>query len=411
MPAFEGAEGFGAMAVGGRGGDVYHVTSLADVGPGTLRNGITSATGPRTIVFDVAGTIDLTSKLTINRPFLTIAGQTAPGGGVTIRGWTTSVDRAHDVVIRYLRFRPGDVACPKMQDDSLDVVRSQDVIIDHVSTSWSIDEALSVTESDRVTVQWSLISESLKNSCHEKGAHGYGALLRYGSGGITYHHNLFAHHDSRNPRIGDNLLVDFVNNVIYDWGNMPGYSGEPDEGTTRVNHVGNYAVAGPSTGANRRNTIFTGGSVNTQIYQSGNLIDGNRNGTRDGTDTGWAMFGGTYTKQAARFEAPQVRTDDAASAYQRVLATVGASHVRDAVDQRVLADVTAETGSLIDSQKQVGGWPDLPTAAPAKDTDQDGMPDEWEARNGLNPNDPADGKRDAGNGYTWLEKYLASQVS
>jgi pectate lyase len=408
LPAFAGAEGFGAFARGGRGGDVYHVTSLADAGTGSLRSGITTANGPRTIVFDVAGTIDLQSKLTINKPYLTLAGQTAPGGGITLRGWTTSVDKTHDVVVRYLRFRPGDIACPKMQDDSFDVVDSHDVIVDHVSASWSIDEALSVTQSDRVTVQWSLISESLKSSCHEKGAHGYGSLLRYGNGSLTFHHNLYAHNDSRNPRVGDNLGLDFVNNVLYNWGMMPGYSADASEGVTRINYVNNYAVAGPSTPASKRSTLFIGGSANTQIYQSGNAMDSNLNKVRDGTDIGWAMFTSSYTRQSERFDFPAVSADDAATAYARVLADVGASRARDPVDLRVLAHVANETGGLIDSQNQVGAWPALETAPAPKDSDQDGMPDEWEVQNGLNPNDPADRNKDAGGGYTFLEKYLDS---
>ncbi|CAA9233992.1 MAG: Pectate lyase [uncultured Chloroflexi bacterium] len=406
--AFTGAEGFGAAARGGRGGDVYHVTTLADTGAGSLRNGILTARGPRTIVFDVGGTIDLQSKLTISTPYLTLAGQTAPGDGITLRGWNTTIDKTHDVVVRYVRFRPGDVACPRLQDDALSVDKSKDIMLDHVSASWSIDEALSVTDSDRVTVQWSIISESLKSSCHEKGAHGYGSLLRYGSGGVTFHHNLFAHHDSRNPRAGDGLGVDFVNNVVYNWGMEAGYSGEASEGTTRVNYVSNYGIAGPSTRESRRASIFSGGSNQTQLFQLGNLIDSNRNGARDGTDTGWSMFRSSYTRRAERFDFPQVRADDARTAYERVLAGAGASRVRDAADRRIVADVANESGGLIDSQNQVGGWPELASAPAARDTDQDGMPDEWETQNGLNPNDPADRNRDAGGGVTMLERYLDS---
>jgi pectate lyase len=357
-------------------------------------------------VFDVAGTIELQSKLTISAPFLTLAGQTAPGDGVTVRGWTTVIDKTHDVVVRYVRFRTGDTACPRLQDDALTVDKSKDVILDHVSASWSVDETLSVTESDRVTVQWSIISESLKGSCHEKGAHGYGSLLRYGNGGVTLHHNLYAHHDSRNPRAGDELGVDFVNNVVYDWGMEAGYSGEASEGTTRINYVGNYAIAGPSTRDARRMSIFSGGSDRTQVFQLGNLIDPNRNGVRDGSDTGWGMFRSSYTRRSERFDVPQVKTDDARMAYERVLASAGASRARDAVDKRIVADVMGETGGLIDSQKQVGGWPELAAGTVPKDSDQDGMPDEWETQNGLNANDPVDRNRDAGGGLTMLEKYL-----
>ena len=239
-------EGFGAAALGGADGDMYQVTTLDDGGPGSLRYGIETADGPRTIVFDVEGTIELDSHLRVDKPYLTLAGETAPGEGVTLTGWTTSITNTHDIVVRYLRFRPGDANCPSFQDDALNVVRSTDVLIDHVSASWSVDETLSVTYSDRITVQWSIIAESLRDSCHEKGPHGYASLLRW-NGGVTLHHNLFVHDDSRVPRVGDDTRLDFVNNVLYDWGARPGYSGPADEGTTRVNYVGNYAIAGPST--------------------------------------------------------------------------------------------------------------------------------------------------------------------
>ena len=167
-----------------------------------------------------------------------------------------------------MRFRPGDVNCPNYQDDGFDVDKSTNVIADHVSASWSVDETLSVTESNNVTIQWSLITESMKNSCHIKGAHGYGSLIRYLNGLVTYHHNLYAHHDSRNPRLGDNIGLDFVNNVIFDWGNEAGYSGDATEGTPRLNYVGNYLIAGPDTPASKRIRAFNGGSLSTLIYQS-----------------------------------------------------------------------------------------------------------------------------------------------
>ncbi len=410
VPAFPGAEGLGAFAAGGRGGDVYHVTNLNDSGPGSVRYGIQTATGRRTIVFDVSGTIYLQSKLNVNKPFLTLAGQTAPGDGITIAGWTTSIANTHDVIVRYMRFRPGDINCPQLQDDSLNVFNSTDVIIDHVSASWSIDETLSATNSERVTVQWSLITESLNNSCHAKGPHGYGSLLRYGSGSLTFHHNLYAHHNSRNPRLGDDLGLDFVNNVVYDWFTQAGYSGDASEGTPRLNYVGNYIIAGPSTPASKRNRAFNGGSTNTFIHQSENVIDSNVNGVRDGVNTGWAMFVGAYTKQPDRFDFPLVATDDANTAYNRVLACGGHALVRDTVDLRVLAEVMNDGGTIIDSQNQVGGWPDLQTLPPPLDSDLDGIPDDWEIAHGLDPFDPSDGSGISESGYTNLEVYLKELV-
>ena len=391
LKAFPGAEGAGELSRGGRGGDVYHVTNLGDSGAGSLREGIRTASGPRTIVFDVAGTIHLNSRLNLNKPFITIAGQTAPGDGITVAGWPTVVTNSNNVVVRYVRFRVGDANCPVVQDDALWVDKATDTILDHVSASWSVDETLSVTESERVTVQWSFITESMKNSCHEKGAHGYGSLIRFGSGGVTYHHNLYAHHDSRNPRVGDQIGLDFVNNVIYNWGGESGYSGPAEEGTTRVNYVGNYLVAGPQTTASKLRA-FNGGSANTQIYQSNNFLDGDKDGARDGADNGWTMFVGAYTRrEPARFDFPQVTTHDAATAYERVLETAGHSLARDSVDTRVIDEVRNEGGHHINSQNDVGGWPVLNSTAAPADTDGDGIPDEWETGHGLNPADAADG--------------------
>ena len=197
-------------------------------------------------MFDVSGTIYLQSKLAVNKPFLTLAGQTAPGDGITVAGWTTDVTDTHDVIVRYMRFRPGDVNCPNYQDDGFTVDRSTNVIADHVSASWSVDETLSVTESNNITVQWSLITESMKNSCHIKGAHGYGSLIRYGNGIISYHHNLYAHHDSRNPRLGDNM-VSISSTISSTTGAVKPVTVGQHRKHPRLNYVGNYLVAGPST--------------------------------------------------------------------------------------------------------------------------------------------------------------------
>jgi pectin methylesterase-like acyl-CoA thioesterase len=409
LAAFPGAEGAGANAKGGRGGDVYHVTNLNDAGAGSLREGIRTATGPRTIVFDVAGTIHLATRLNVNKSFLTLAGQTAPGDGVTIAGHSTVVS-GNNVVIRYLRFRMGDLNCPAVQDDALWVDRTSDVILDHVSASWSVDETLSVTESNRVSVQWSFITESMKQSCHEKGAHGYGSLIRYGTGQVTYHHNLYAHHDSRNPRVGDQIGLDFVNNVIYDWGGESSYSGPAEEGSPRVNYVGNYLVAGPMTASSKLRAFSSGGAT-TQIYQSNNLIDGDKDGTRDGANNEWSMFIGSYTKrEPARFEFAQVNTHDAPTAYELVLKTAGNSLKRDSVDERVAGEVRSETGKHINSQNEVGGYPTLNPGPSLNDADNDGIPDEWETSHGLNPTDAADGRAASAGGYTNLELYLNDLV-
>jgi hypothetical protein len=212
--AFPGAEGFGAFAVGGRGGDVYHVTTLADSGTGSLRHGVETASGPRTIVFDVSGTIFLSSELTIDRPFLTLAGQTAPGEGVTIAGFGTRISNTHDVIVRFMRFRPGDVNCPDFQGDALSVTDSRDVsdrprlgIVEHRR------DALGDTFESR---HGPVVDHRRERRLVPQGGPSRLRLLRW-ERGITFHHNLYAHYASRNLRLGDDLGLDFVNNVVYDW--------------------------------------------------------------------------------------------------------------------------------------------------------------------------------------------------
>lgn len=423
--AFPGADGFGANSTGGRGGDVYHVTSLADTNTaGTLRYGINNApTQGRTIVFDVGGTIQLASNLDIGRPKITIAGQTAPGDGITLAGRMVRIVNTNNVILRHVRIRVGDVVTKTIDNtyepDSLWVAGSNDVIVDHVSTSWSVDETLSVTHSStNVTVQWSFITESLVNGGHHKGAHGYGSLVNGGS--ISYAHNLYAHHSSRNPRPGTaNSLpfnFDFRNNVVYDWGGQAGYNGADGDqlletNRLNMNYVGNYLVAGPDTSGSKVGNAFSGGMVRTFIYQNGNKIDPDKDTTRDGTNTGWGMFSNSYTPQITphAWTAPTTQTADAA--YSSVLSLAGArSWNRDAVDTRIHNDVVNMTGGLIDSQSEVGGWPTLSGGTAPTDTDQDGMPNAWENTNGTNPA-VADNNGDAnGNGYTNLEDYLNSLV-
>jgi hypothetical protein len=397
-----------------------------------LRYGITNATGPRTILFKVSGNIDLTTTLAINKPYLTIAGQTAPGDGITLRRRTVSVENTHDVIVRYIRCRAGDLDSA-FEDDSFHTLSVSNVIVDHVSSSWSVDECLSTTWSTNVTIQWCMISESLKNSQHAKGAHGYASLLRYGSGSLTFHHNLYQHHDSRNPRLGDRLKLDFVNNVIYNWGGTAGYSGGngPTEDakdnpggvfTNHMNYVSNYLVAGPSTSSSTR--AFKGGATNTVIYQMGNRIDSNKNSALDGTDTGWSMFGTPYTVSSNRFPLAAVPTDAPDVAYQRVLAFVGASVDRDSVDYRLLATVRNHTGRIVDAVGPnnqaadyvtnningtnyifVRGWPALNSATPPEDADNDGIADYWELAMNWSTNS-ANNNHTNSDGYTDLEWYL-----
>jgi hypothetical protein len=419
--AFPGAEGFGATSVGGRGGRVFKVTNLRDKGPGSLREAV-EATGPRIVVFDVSGTIELQSRLTIKYPFITIAGQTAPGGGICLKDHELVIEADH-VILRFIRVRPGDNAGVEL--DALWVSKGRNIVIDHCSVSWGVDETLSVAASGNtlgnVTVQWCMITESLNCSLHEKGCHGYGSLVRGGWGnGITYHHNLYAHHRGRSPRPGNynsfridpnGLLFDFRNNVVYNWGgSYAGYNADTDS-ITRMNLVGNNYVQGPnSTGddAYREQCLYS------RAFVSDNAMNG-----RIPADP-WTLvrFDGFPQDQIKAYKQdlpiamPAVRTDDPATAFARVLADAGATLAqRDTVDTRIVAEVVAGTGRIIDDEDEVGAWPVLASSEPLPDADRDGMPDSWELANGLDPNDPNDAVQDrTGDGFTSIEKYINGLV-
>jgi pectate lyase len=407
VPAFPGAEGFGANALGGRGGDVYYVTNLEDDGQGSLRHGIDSARGPRTVLFNVSGTIRLRSRLEIDKPRITIAGQTAPGDGICLADYPLIIN-ADDIVIRHIRSRLGTRA--GQEEDSITISGGSNIILDHCSASWSVDETLSVVgRAQHVTVQWCYITESLADSIHTKGAHGYASLIRpRQDASYTFHHNLFAHHTSRSPRPGTYggklLRLDFVNNVIYNWGSRAGYNNFPEE-RVEMNYAGNYLVAGPSTTWFR--SAFDSSGTNTQIFQSDNRFDVNTNGIADGIDSGWKMFSGTFTKMDAPFPSPPIAMDPADVALQRVLTQGGAlPWRRDAADVRVTATVRKQTGKIINTTEEVGGWPELRSLAPPTDTDGDGMPDFWELAMGLDPSVKDNNEDPDGDGYTNLEDYL-----
>ncbi len=416
--AFPGAEGYGRFAVGGRGGRVIKVTNLNDHGPGSLRQAVI-ARGPRTVVFEVSGIIDLQRDLDINRGQITIAGQTAPGDGITLRRYALNV-AADDVVIRYLRVRPGDDAGVEL--DAISVRSGNNIILDHCSTSWAVDETLSIAPGlksamrpiDNVTVQWSIISESLNQSVHSKGEHGYGTLLR-GSGGARFslHHNLWAHHRARMPRPGNYFdrekdpvgpIIDVRNNVFYNWGgDYSGYNADTDA-VSRYNFVDNYYVAGPDS---RAAIAFRESSPFASMYFSGNWMNGKL--VVDPMTAVKLPEGGALSAEPHLYHA--ARQEDATISYRAVLESAGASLVRDRIDARVVTDVQAGTGRIIDHVSDVGGWPVHASLQPPVDTDGDGMPDTWEIAAGLNPNDRSDGAVDSnGDGYTNLEEYLNALV-
>jgi len=422
LPAFPGAEGAGRYSLGGRGGRVIKVTNLDDAGPGSLRAAI-EATGPRTVIFEVSGTIALATPLTIREPRITIAGQTAPGDGITIRNQPLVVE-AGDVVIRYLRSRLGDEG--HAESDAIWVHSGRGIILDHVSASWSVDETLSVNNAFRapeegfydVTVQWSFITESLNQSLHVKGPHGYGSLIAGGFGTrISFHHNLWAHHSGRNPRPGNpaqperdsvGAFHDYRSNVFYDWGGEPaGYNadtGERKRSLVRYNFVDNTYLPGPaSTGR----IAFNESNEMAQAFFAGNTMNGELPADP------WSLTNGkngASWRLAKPVDVAPVNPEAAPSAYERVLASAGASLARDAVDQRVVASVRDRSGGLINSQKDVGGWPVLKTLPPFYDSDNDGMPDHWERARTLDlAADDSAGDTDK-DGYTNLEEYLNGLV-
>ena len=410
IPAFPGAQGFGASTPGGRGGQVLHVTNLNDDGPGSLRAAC-EAEGPRVVVFRVGGLISLERGLTIENPYMTLAGQSAPADGICLSGAPFKV-ATHDVVIRYLRSRLGDES--GRIDDSMGLGHgARNVVFDHCSASWSVDEVFSLSgDVSDVTVQWCLIAEALNRSIHTKGAHGMGTLAR-ANGPVSFHHNLWVHNDSRNPRLGDNYnkppfpRFDFRHNVIYNYGKI---CTGTTQGRFPVNYVGNYIRPGPNSAD--KPPISVGTPSDLRFFISGNVLEGDESLTEDNR----RFFSSTQrdgrrlvTLVDEPFPAPVVDPPgSAAELLESVLALVGANRpARDAVDERIVEEVRTRTGRIIDSQSEVGGWPVYRSADPPRDTDMDGMPDAWEIAHGLDPLDPSDhaGDRD-GDGYTHIEDYL-----
>jgi hypothetical protein len=439
-PAFPGAEGYGKYVTGGRGGKLIYVTNLNDSGPGSLRDAINQS-GPRIVAFKVSGTIKLESRLNI-KDNITIAGQTAPGGGITLRDYDVKVG-GNNVIIRYLRFRMGDEK--NVEDDAMGGRFQKDIIVDHCSMSWSTDECVSFYQNENFTLQWCIISESLRNSVHDKGAHGYGGV--WGGRNASFHHNLLAHHDSRNPRLGEYAndpfaltdLVDIRNNVIYNWGGNSCYGGD----AMNVNLVNNYWKPGPGTSKNTKERILsTGRSLDTtsplygiwgKYYVDGNYVDGSLRATQDNWTYGvFSQFHGSQlpvteaNKEELKIEMAhpfaEITTHAATKAYELVLDHAGANLFRDTVDLRAVNDTRSgiasimnggngSTNGYIDTQVAAGGWPVLPTETAPVDTDADGMPDAWETEKGLNPANAADGNlKTLDAGYTNIEVYINSIV-
>lgn len=513
--SFPGAEGYGRITTGGRGGDVYHVTTLEDgTQEGTFRWACNKS-GARTIVFDVSGTIQLTSELKIRNGNVTIAGQTAPGDGICVAGYPFVIS-CPNIIIRYMRFRLGNENVAHHEGDGLGGMDGQRIMIDHCSVSWSIDECLSVYGSKNITVQWCVVSQSLVNSGHSKGSHGYGG--NWGGSGASYHHNLLAHHGSRAPRLGPRPTtqaderMDLRNNVIYNWGGEGCYGGEG----MNVNIVNNYYKPGPATPTGAKGKRMAKPGIRTVDYCLDKETTANNinkalgtslsksgvSGSSDGKDNfvtfrydnktqkiaidmenntieidgktikvawnswkkmlqKWGTFHingnintayddvtadnwtiglfnqvdkGTkvdyhnMTAEDSRAFSPipfvYTTTHSAEEAFERVLEYAGASLSRDIHDETMVHDAregvvttTSRATGLINNQDEAmyidgtSGWPMLNSTEAPVDTDGDGMPDEWETENGLDPNNPEDGKIMGEDGYTNLENYLNSLVA
>ncbi|RJQ68904.1 MAG: pectate lyase [Desulfobacteraceae bacterium] len=405
--AFPGAAGFGTSTAGGRGGKVLAVTNLNDSGAGSFRAAC-EASGARIVVFRTGGTIKIKNNIVISNPYITIAGQTAPGGGISLRGAGICI-RTNDVIMRGIRIRVGDDPDGYKPEnrDGLFLENNngnvRNVVIDHCSISWAIDENMSMWYPGmrNITVSNCIISEALNNSLHPKGPHSMGPLVGPGISSVTFYGNLFAHNTARNPRLqGSNTEV--INNVIYNRGR---WDADIGGGTDPQNIViiGNYFKKGPSFSSNPypisiRDYTVAGSRVYADdnigsSYTSGNLCDRP-----------------AFLVSSRPFGSSGVPVKTARAAYDWVLANAGANpQSPDPVDARVIREVKNGTGRIIDKVSEVGGWPTLATGTAPVDSDGDGMPDSWEIARGLNPNYAADANSDRDNdGYTNIEEYINS---
>ena len=436
--AFPGAEGGGMYVTGGRGGRVIHVTNLNDKGEGSLRAALT-ASGARTVVFDVAGIIELQSAIQIKNGDLTVAGQTAPGDGICIKNYSVNI-AASNVIVRFLHFRLGDEG--PNAGDSEDCIWGRyqsDIIIDHCSMSWSIDECASVSANEHFTLQWCILPESMNDSAHSKGSHGYGGI--WGGKDASFHHNLLANHHSRNPRIDHPEIypksngefdlskrgsVDLRNLVVYNWGDNSSYGGEGG----KFNFVGCWYKPGPDSKDRHyfvdAYRLYTRSDKTTvdygypDLFMSGNFHSGYSDISSDNSAGIYWHNGGS---EALRSEpnplsgpsgkAVYTTTHPASAGMETVLSQAGDRIHRDAVDVRAVEGVKNNTGRIINTPSDAGGWPEYKATAEdlarTADTDADGMPDWFEEQFGLNKTEASDARSitlDRNGRYTNLEMYL-----
>tara|TARA_R110000868_G_scaffold83515_4_gene235693 strand:- start:8750 stop:10177 length:1428 start_codon:yes stop_codon:yes gene_type:complete len=450
--AFPTAEGYGKYTIGGRGGEVFEVSNLNDSGEGSLRAAV-EAKGSRTVIFRVSGTITLESELRIQNPYITIAGQTAPGDGICLKKYPLMIN-ADEVIIRYIRVRLGGDAL--VDADAVSSRYVKNLILDHVSASWSVDEVMSIYHGEYATVQWCIISESMFNSNHPtKANHGFGGI--WGSNYSTYHHNLIANNSNRNIRFASGCgNTDYRNNVIYNWGFESTYGAESQQkgndkfNFSNVNVVANYYKPGPATLPGRLTSQIAapwsrnGDSDYGKWYIANNVMVGSTEVTNDnwkGVAPALTAIEGVQKHNPTNYKAiPSLKLDKpwpamainqqtAEEAFQSVLKNAGAMlPKRDAVDARIVNEArdgyatfegpsyekfydvadTSKNCGIIDSPSDVGGWPVLKSSTAPIDTDHDGMPDAFEIKNNLNPKNASDRNKIAADGYTMLEIYLNS---
>ncbi|CAG9988578.1 unnamed protein product [Clonostachys byssicola] len=396
--AFPGAEGLGRYAKGGRTGSVYKVTNLNDSGTGSLRDAVSQSN--RIVVFTVGGVINISSRIVV-KSGVYIAGQTAPGGGITVYGDGWSWSDANDSIVRYIRIRMGKGGTSGK--DAITIASGARMIFDHVSVSWGRDETFSINgDAEDITIQNSIIAQGLET-------HSCGGLMQT-DGGISLFRNLYIDNKTRNPKVKG--VNDFQNNVVYNWGGGGGYIAGDSDGQSYANIINNYFISGPSTSV----TAFTRGNANFHAYVKDNFYDSNRNGALDGSalcekDTCYSSI--DFQSSPYNYAGPS-KVYTATEAVPVVLNSAGTTFpTRDAVDAALVDQVRSygTKGALISDEASMGGPGSISGGTSPTDTDGDGIPDAWESANGLNPNDKADGMAVASNGYTNLENYVNSLVS
>ena len=394
--AFPGAEGFGRFATGARGGAVYHVTHLGDTGPGSFRDAVSRPN--RTVVFDVGGVIEITRRITVS-PNITIAGQTAPGDGVVIYGNGLSFSGAHHAIVRHIRFRMGVKGSSGA--DAVTIANGHDLIFDHVSVSWGRDENFSISGPvTNVTIQNSIIAQGLQ-------PHSCGGLIQT-DGGVSILRTLYIDNHTRNPKVkGKNQ---FINNVVYNWGGGGGYILGDSEGPSHANVLNNYFISGPSTSV----SAFSRGNLNFHIYAADNFLDADRDGSLGGSVMPQSAYG-TVDWQSKPYAYPATTLLTSLDAWKTVVSGAGASLHRDEVDQRLIAELQSagKLGQTIrrETDPPMNGVGVIRGGVTPKDTDQDGMPDDWEQAQNLDPKNPEDRNRVADDGYTRLEQFLNGLAS